>query len=107
MKIVGIIPARYGSSRFPGKPLALIAGKPNRRSRAAPRPGAKRSRVRNCASADSSARRIAIAPILWRLPSYGIELPVQAQPIVKYMNSIFSRSTFRSCLTTAEREMRH
>jgi len=28
MKIVGIIPARYSSSRFPGKPLALIAGKP-------------------------------------------------------------------------------
>jgi len=28
MKIVGIIPARYGASRFPGKPLALIAGKP-------------------------------------------------------------------------------
>jgi len=26
--IVGIIPARYASSRFPGKPLALIAGKP-------------------------------------------------------------------------------
>ncbi|HVV00883.1 MAG TPA: 3-deoxy-manno-octulosonate cytidylyltransferase, partial [Verrucomicrobiae bacterium] len=28
MKIIGIIPARYASSRFPGKPLALIAGKP-------------------------------------------------------------------------------
>ncbi|MBR1506438.1 MAG: 3-deoxy-manno-octulosonate cytidylyltransferase [Eubacterium sp.] len=28
MKIVGIIPARYQSSRFPGKPLALINGKP-------------------------------------------------------------------------------
>ncbi len=28
MKIVGIIPARYGSTRFPGKPLARIAGKP-------------------------------------------------------------------------------
>ena len=28
MKIVGVIPARYGSTRFPGKPLALIAGKP-------------------------------------------------------------------------------
>ncbi|MBR6403095.1 MAG: 3-deoxy-manno-octulosonate cytidylyltransferase [Eubacterium sp.] len=28
MKITGIIPARYQSSRFPGKPLALIAGKP-------------------------------------------------------------------------------
>lgn len=28
MRAVGIIPARYGSTRFPGKPLALIAGKP-------------------------------------------------------------------------------
>jgi 3-deoxy-manno-octulosonate cytidylyltransferase (CMP-KDO synthetase) len=28
MRIVGIIPARYASSRFPGKPLASIAGKP-------------------------------------------------------------------------------
>ena len=28
MKIVGIIPSRYGSSRFPGKALALIKGKP-------------------------------------------------------------------------------
>src|SRR6185369_17043345 len=27
MRIVGIIPARYASTRFPGKPLALIAGK--------------------------------------------------------------------------------
>ncbi len=27
-KIVGIIPARWGSTRFPGKPLHLIAGKP-------------------------------------------------------------------------------
>ena len=25
---IGIIPARYGSTRFPGKPLALISGKP-------------------------------------------------------------------------------
>jgi 3-deoxy-manno-octulosonate cytidylyltransferase (CMP-KDO synthetase) len=28
MKIVGFIPARMSSSRFPGKPLALICGKP-------------------------------------------------------------------------------
>lgn len=28
MKIVGIIPARYGSTRFPGKPLADIFGAP-------------------------------------------------------------------------------
>ena len=28
MKIYGIIPSRFGSSRFPGKPLAMLAGKP-------------------------------------------------------------------------------
>lgn len=28
MKIIGVIPARGGSSRFFEKPLALIAGKP-------------------------------------------------------------------------------
>lgn len=28
MQFIGIIPARYGSSRFPGKPLADIHGKP-------------------------------------------------------------------------------
>lgn len=28
MKNLGLIPARYASTRFPGKPLAIIAGKP-------------------------------------------------------------------------------
>ncbi|WP_438816363.1 cytidylyltransferase domain-containing protein, partial [Treponema endosymbiont of Eucomonympha sp.] len=28
MKVVGVIPARYASSRFPGKPLVDICGKP-------------------------------------------------------------------------------
>ncbi len=28
MKIIGVIPARYGSTRFPGKPLASLHGKP-------------------------------------------------------------------------------
>lgn len=28
MKMIAVIPARYGSSRFPGKPLAEILGKP-------------------------------------------------------------------------------
>lgn len=28
MKIIGVIPARYASTRFPGKPLADICGKP-------------------------------------------------------------------------------
>lgn len=28
MKLIGVIPARYASTRFPGKPLHLIAGRP-------------------------------------------------------------------------------
>lgn len=28
LRVVGIIPARWGSTRFPGKPLALLAGRP-------------------------------------------------------------------------------
>lgn len=47
-----------------------------------------------------------IAPILWRLPHLGIELPSQAQPIVKYMNAIFARPAFRAALTDPERSMR-
>jgi len=28
MKVVAVIPARFGSTRFPGKPLTLVSGKP-------------------------------------------------------------------------------
>ena len=28
MKFLAIIPARYASTRFPGKPLAVLGGKP-------------------------------------------------------------------------------
>ena len=28
MKVLAVIPARWKSSRFPGKPIALIKGKP-------------------------------------------------------------------------------
>ena len=47
-----------------------------------------------------------IAPILWRLPHYEVELPPKAQPIVKYGSQIFSRAAFRDSLSDAEREMR-
>jgi RNA polymerase-associated protein len=47
-----------------------------------------------------------IAPILWRLPRYDIDLPAQAQPILKYANTIFSRPAFRTSLSEYEREMR-
>jgi RNA polymerase-associated protein len=47
-----------------------------------------------------------IAPILWRLPRYEIDLPPQAQPILKYASTIFSRPAFRASLSESEREMR-
>ncbi len=47
-----------------------------------------------------------IAPILWRLQVYGIELPPSAQPIRKYMDTVFSRRSFQDSLTELEHEMR-
>jgi RNA polymerase-associated protein len=47
-----------------------------------------------------------IAPILWRLNSWGIELPSQAQPVVRYANLVFSRAAFRQSLSEVEQEMR-
>jgi len=47
-----------------------------------------------------------IAPILWRLPHYEIDLPKEAQPIIKYASLVFSRSAFRESLSDAEHEMR-
>jgi len=47
-----------------------------------------------------------VAPLLWRLPHYGIELPKSAAPILKYADSIFERDGFQVALTEAEREMR-
>jgi stringent starvation protein A len=47
-----------------------------------------------------------IAPILWRLPRYQIELPREAAPLPKYANQVFSRPGFRMSLSDQEREMR-
>jgi stringent starvation protein A len=47
-----------------------------------------------------------IAPILWRLPRYQIELPREAAPLLKYANTVFSRPGFRMSLSDQEREMR-
>ena len=47
-----------------------------------------------------------IAPILWRLPTYNIELPTQARPILKYMDEVFARPSFQESLTELEQEMR-
>ncbi len=47
-----------------------------------------------------------IAPILWRLPHYEVELPPKAQPVLRYAGQIFARAAFRDSLSDAEREMR-
>jgi RNA polymerase-associated protein len=46
-----------------------------------------------------------VAPLLWRLPSLGIEIPSQTKPLRNYMSRIFSWESFRSSLTEAEREL--
>lgn len=47
-----------------------------------------------------------LSTLLWRLPSYGIELPAQAKPLLKYAERIFARETFQASLTAAEKEIR-
>ena len=47
-----------------------------------------------------------IAPLLWRLPKLGIQLPKSAKAIFKYQDLVFSRDAFQASLTEAEREMR-
>jgi len=46
-----------------------------------------------------------LAPVLWRLPYYQIELPPKAQPIVRYQSRIFARPGFVRALSDAERAM--
>ena len=47
-----------------------------------------------------------IAPVLWRLPHYGIELPKAAKSVLAYADRIFEREGFQLSLTEGERELR-
>jgi RNA polymerase-associated protein len=49
---------------------------------------------------------VAIAPLLWRLDHYGISLPKQATPLLKYSERLFSRPLFIDALTPSEKLMR-
>ena len=55
---------------------------------------------------DFSMLDVAIAPLLWRLDHYGIELPKTAAPVMKYAERIFSRQGFIDALTPSEKAMR-
>jgi RNA polymerase-associated protein len=47
-----------------------------------------------------------IAPVLWRLPVYGIELGSEFEAVEDYMQRVFSRRSFQQSLTELEQEMR-
>ncbi len=57
-------------------------------------------------SDDFSIIDCSMAPILWRLPEFGIELPKSAKPIIKYSERLFERSSFLENLSEQEEEIR-
>ena len=58
-------------------------------------------------SDDFSIIDCSMAPILWRLPEFGIELPKSAKPIIKYSERLFERSSFLENLSEQEEEIRN
>ena len=55
---------------------------------------------------DYSMLDVALAPLLWRLDFYGIELSKNAAPLLKYAERIFSRPAYIEALTPSEKVMR-
>lgn len=49
---------------------------------------------------------VAVAPLLWRLDYYGIQLPKQLAPLMKYAERLFSRPAYIEALTPSEKVMR-
>ncbi len=55
---------------------------------------------------DFSMLDVAIAPLLWRLDHYGIQLDKDAGPLMKYAERLFSRPAYIEAMTPAEKAMR-
>ena len=49
---------------------------------------------------------VAIAPMLWRLDYYGIQLDKEAAPLMKYAERLFSRPAYSEAMTASEKAMR-
>lgn len=49
---------------------------------------------------------VAIAPLLWRLDHYGVQLGKEAAPLMKYAERLFSRPAYIEAMTPAEKAMR-
>ena len=56
-------------------------------------------------SDDFTVMDCAIAPLLWRLQHYGVELPSAAGALITYAANVFNREAFKESLTEAEEEM--
>ena len=48
---------------------------------------------------------VAIAPLLWRLDHFGIQLEKEAAPLMKYAERLFSRPAFSEAMTPSEKAM--
>ena len=46
-----------------------------------------------------------MAPLIWRLNSWGVKLPASTKALVKYGERLFSRAAFRDSLSSHEREL--
>lgn len=49
---------------------------------------------------------VSIAPLLWRLDHYGIQLDKEAAPLMKYAERLFSRPAYSEAMTPSEKAMR-
>ncbi|MGR8918267.1 MAG: glutathione binding-like protein, partial [Gammaproteobacteria bacterium] len=49
---------------------------------------------------------LCMAPLLWRVPSYGLKLGAAAKPLVKYGDKLFDRPAFQTSLSPVEQEIR-
>jgi RNA polymerase-associated protein len=58
------------------------------------------------ASDEMSLVDVSIAPLLWRLPRWRIDLPKESTALLKYAKLLFSRPAFRMSLSPQEREIR-
>jgi RNA polymerase-associated protein len=47
-----------------------------------------------------------MAPLLWRLPVLGIEIPASCKGLNAYMQRLFQRESFKTSLTETEKQMR-
>jgi RNA polymerase-associated protein len=57
-------------------------------------------------SPDMTVMDCAVAPLLWRLPYYKVNLPAQAEAVFAYSERVFARDSFQRGLSEAERAMR-